>query len=133
MKTIQDIRRHNLGLLIKAIEEEHGARGAAAMLSRLSGVPTSQISQFQRAVLHTNGVPRTLGDRQARKIERGLNKFEGWMDVERGNVQTVQEAELIDLFRACGVDQREVVVAMLTQLAPKLPDPPANNDDSVID
>jgi hypothetical protein len=69
MKPIQDIRRQNLRLLLLEAEATIGKeRGAAAHLSRLTDVPSSQISQFSRGKSHPDGSPRTLGDSQARKL-----------------------------------------------------------------
>lgn len=114
MKTIQEIRRENLLLLL---DECGGGRGAAATLSKRSGVPAPQISQLRNQRRNEDGTLRGLGDKAARKLERGMNKQQGWMDRDHGPARNVDEADLLDLFRLLTPIQRDSLQAMAEQFA----------------
>lgn len=118
MKTIQEIRRHNLILLVREAEEEIGVYGAAAHLARLTDVKTSQISQFKNAKTHANGRVRAMGDDVARKMESGTGKQKGWMDKDHTEAATVSEAELLDRYRECSEAQRQALLETLRQFSP---------------
>ena len=115
--TIQDIRRANLSFLLQEVEDDIGkSYGAAAELSRRTGVTGPFISQFLRREQHQGGKERTMGDKQARKLEHGMLKHEGWMDVDRTVAKDWKEAELLDKLRALNPDQREALSSFIEQM-----------------
>ncbi len=63
-------RRVNLTEILKSV--------SAADLARKSGVAASYISRCTKPPLDSNH--KTIGEVTARKLERGANKPEGWMD-----------------------------------------------------
>lgn len=70
---IDDIRRQNLIWLV-----EHDFQGIDANLARALGIQASQISRlFSRNPLHRRNIGRAL----AEKIEKRLEKPDGWMDL----------------------------------------------------
>lgn len=115
MATVQDIRRANLIRLLDECAQDIGTdRGAAAELARRSGVPAPFISQFKNARHHQGGRARSLGDDSARKLERGMGKPVGWMDVERSELRE-HEAAFLDLFRLLTREQQELLAASATE------------------
>lgn len=74
MKTIAEIRREKLELLIK----EFGSQDHVAELGKTSPVYLSQIRN--QTPDEKTGKPRQMGDRSARKLETGCGKELGWMD-----------------------------------------------------
>ena len=91
MKTVDEIRREKLALLIK----EHGTSGA---LAELLGMSPSQLSQWKSASKHSDtGKPRRMSSDSARYIEEKCGKPSGWMDTEENlfpqNVKKVLIAE----------------------------------------
>jgi len=66
-------RLQNLELLI-------AEAGSAAKLARIVGTNSSYISQVRHQMPTKKGTPRGLGDDLAGKLERGMEKPEGWMD-----------------------------------------------------
>jgi SOS-response transcriptional repressor LexA len=67
------IRLKNLELLI--VEA-----GSAAKLAGRAGTNSSYLSQVRRQMPTKKGTPRGIGDDLAVKLERGMGKYEGWMD-----------------------------------------------------
>lgn len=115
--TIQDIRRANLSFLLQEVESELGrSYGAAAELSRRTGIAQPFISQFLSRAKHQGGVERTMGDKQARKLERGMVKPPGWMDVDRTIAGDWKEAEMLDKLRSLNPDQRQALSHLLDQM-----------------
>lgn len=130
MRTIDEIRFHNFGLLLLECGGE--ARGSATKLAMLTGVPQALISQIRNRTPHPSGVPRGIGDETARKLERGMNKQSGWMDRDHGEAATVNEADLLDLFRDLTPEQRIALLETARQLGElnrfKRPPPPGTGD-----
>lgn len=117
VSTIQDIRRANLKFLLQEVEAEIGRTyGSAAELSRRTQVAAPFISQFLRREVHQGGTERTMGDKQARKLERGMGKPDGWMDVDRTVAADWQEAALLDKLRQLNEAQRLAVSTVVDQL-----------------
>jgi hypothetical protein len=115
MGTIQDIRRANLLLLIKEVEQLIGRKhGAKAYLARRTGVPSPQLSQFLSRAPHQGGGPRGLGDDSARKLERGMGKPKGWMDVEHATV-SADDAKTVDQLKLLTASQRQLIDAQITE------------------
>ncbi|MES9897719.1 MAG: S24 family peptidase [Sedimenticola sp.] len=67
------IRLQNLELLI-------AEAGSAAKLARIVGTNSSYLSQVRNQMPTKKGTPRAVGDDLAEKLERGMDKPEGWMD-----------------------------------------------------
>jgi SOS-response transcriptional repressor LexA len=68
------IRLQNLELLITEA-------GSATKLARLADTSSSYLSQVRRKMRTSKGTPRNIGDDLAEKLERGMGKPEGWMDI----------------------------------------------------
>lgn len=118
MDTIQSTRRANLGLLLQEIVAELGTeRGAAAELARRSGVAASQISQTSRQVLHQGQKPRKIGDDTARKLERGMNKHEGWMDMPHDVRISREDEEVVGSLQALTPSQRALIEQQIREFA----------------
>lgn len=67
-----------------------------------------------------------MGDRQARKFERGMLKPEGWMDVDRTIASDWKEAAILDKLRLLSDEQRQAVVQVIDQFSrPSTPLPPS--------
>ena len=73
MRIPEKIRLKNLELLI-------AEAGSAAKLAERVGTNSSYISQVRRQMRTKKGTPRGIGDDLAEKLERGMDKQEGWMD-----------------------------------------------------
>ena len=90
MKTVHQIRRENLDLLAS----ELGSMDRVAALVETSAVYLSQLKK--QSIDQKTGRPRQMGDKLARRLEKGCKKEEGWMDVDHArlafdaNVSTVR-------------------------------------------
>ena len=104
---VQAIRLANLLLLLKECSD---GRGAAAKLSRLSGVPQPYISQLRRGALHSGGARRTMGDETARAFEAGMNRPSGWMDHDHSNPAADAASRLSRLAMILTPDQRQILL-----------------------
>lgn len=79
MKTISQIRRENLELLIEGTISK-----TARELSERCEVSAAYLSQIKGEHKETKtGKPKTMGDDIARRLEAGMGKPEGWMDQDR--------------------------------------------------
>ncbi len=67
------VRLHNLEVLI-------AEAGSAAELARTAGTNSSYLSQVRNQLLTKKGTPRSIGDELAGKLEKAMNKPQGWMD-----------------------------------------------------
>lgn len=91
MKTIDQIRRENLELLVG----ELGTLDAVAEAGGTSSVYLSQVRN--QAIDKKSGLPRKMGTVVARRLERGAGKSEGWMDQDHkafANVKLPGEEKL---------------------------------------
>lgn len=85
--TIDEIRRKNLGLLIKGSGTQRGLADAA-------GISPAQISQWVTAAPDSKtGKPRVISDESARLLESAAGKPLGWMDHEHGQPPRRSEAD----------------------------------------
>ena len=117
MDTVQDIRRANLRALLAELEEQKGTSwGVQAELSRRTGVPGPQISQFLNGRFHQGGKERGLGDDAARKLERGMNKPKGWMDIVHTHVSDKEQA-ILSVFAQLTDAQRELLEQQAREMA----------------
>jgi hypothetical protein len=115
VKDIQQVRAWNLQLLLMQCEADLGqARGAQALLSVKSGVKDSLLSVLLNAKVHSEtGKARKIGDDTARKLEKGMSKQPGWMDVDHSEARDHLEADYLDSLRKLTPSQR----AQLARLA----------------
>lgn len=101
MKKIEEIRTENINALI----EKHGGLNP---LSELLGRSRSQIDQWAKNYRNIDGVPRFMGPKSARLVERALNLPEGWMDTDHSREpRSPSEDEyslvpVLDVHAACG-------------------------------
>ena len=70
---INQIRLHNLEVLI-------AEAGSAAKLARAAGTNSSYLSQVRNQLPTKKGTSRSIGDELAEKLEKAMNKNQGWMD-----------------------------------------------------
>lgn len=119
MRTISDIRDHNLRLLIEQVTKETGRSwGAISELSRRTGVPNGLLSQLLRGVSNAeSGSRRTIGDETARKLELGMLKNPGWMDRDHGLAHTAELADHIDAMMLLDPVQQQAIITMAAQMA----------------
>lgn len=75
MKTIFEIRRANLNLLI-------AEAGSSAGLADSCDASASYLSQVKNGTRSRDGSQRNLGPKLARRLEAAMNKPTGWMDTE---------------------------------------------------
>lgn len=75
MKTIFEIRRANLNLLI-------AQAGSSAALADRSDASASYLSQVKNGTRSKDGTQRNLGPKLARRLEAAMRKPTGWMDKE---------------------------------------------------
>ena len=89
-------------------------RGAQALLSAKTKVKDSLLSVLLNAKVHLDtGKARKIGDDTARKLESGMSKPAGWMDVDHSEARDHMEAEYLDSLRRLTPSQR----AQLARLA----------------
>ncbi len=72
-RKIEQVRLANLELLV-------AEAGSAAELARRASTNESYLSQIRRKFSTPKGTPRGVGDDLAVKLEKGMDKPEGWMD-----------------------------------------------------
>lgn len=78
MKTVAEIRRHNLATLV------HEAGGVGKLSQRIGHQTSAQVSQWLHAPLDSKtGKPRNMSDISARRLEHACGKIPGWMDHEQ--------------------------------------------------
>ena len=92
-------------------------RGAAAELSRRTGVPAPMISQVLNEKTHQGGKKRLIGDETARKLERGMNRDKGWMDVAHNSPMSERDAETLGSLQALTDDQRRLIEGQIAEFA----------------
>jgi hypothetical protein len=117
VKTSQDIRAWNLRLLLIECEAELGqARGAQALLSSKTRVKDSLLSVLLNAKVHSDtGRARKIGDDTARKLESGMSKPAGWMDVDHGEARDHLEADYLDSLRKLTPSQRAQLIRLAAE------------------
>lgn len=99
--TIEEIRRHNLEILVaEFVTQAAVARAAKASRHNLSQI----LTKFE----NKRGKVSEIGSDLARRLEKGCGKPLGWMDVSH---DATVENELIRLYNNMSVDMREVLLA----------------------
>lgn len=119
VKDNQQIRAWNFELLLMQCEAELGrARGAQALLSARTGVKDSLLSVLKSAKVHSDtGKARKIGDDTARKLEEGMSKPTGWMDVDHSEARDHLEAAYLDSLRKLTPSQREQLAGLAAEFA----------------
>ena len=84
----EQVRLNNLEILI-------AEAGSATRVAQLAGTSESYLSQVRRRMLTQSGNPRGLGNELTAKLEKGLGKPEGWMDVPHDRVVTASGKEKV--------------------------------------
>ena len=88
-KKLNQIRLHNLELLI-------AEAGSALQLARACDTSASYLSQVRRQTLSEQGTPRALTDDLAGRLERAMDKPQGWMDIlQRTGKPSPEEPEVV--------------------------------------
>jgi hypothetical protein len=86
---VSQIRLRNLLLLL--------SKSSATELHEKTGVALAQFSQMKRRLESPSSpTSRGMGDKVARKIERGLGLPEGWMDAPHESVDRVTEGSSVE-------------------------------------
>lgn len=132
MRDIQHTRRQNLEFLVQECAAELGrAHGSVKRLAVRSGVEPSFLSMLLSGAVHsTTGKQRQIGDDTASKLERGMGKDPGWMDVDRSAAKDYTEARYLDRLRALSDQQRAALDLLLDSMtAPQTP-PKQQSDKS---
>lgn len=112
----QEIRRANLNFLVQECAHDIGVeRGAAAELAKRTEVAAPIISQLLGKRLHQGGKLRAMGDSIARKLERGMSKPKGWMDVDRTLAEDFREAAVLDGLRLLTPEQRVTIGELIKE------------------
>ncbi len=96
MKTVQEIRFENFELLIKEA-------GTIAELARKTGYDKpAYLYQLRAQVVKPNGKALQLGRRVAARLEQGMNKPSGWMDIDHSNEPAAPNVAVSGSFKAVG-------------------------------
>jgi hypothetical protein len=76
------------------------------------------ISQTLNQKPHQGGAARKIGDKTARRLERGMNKDPGWLDIDRGPaLLSVSDHTMLATYRKLTIDQQEVLLTMAAEFA----------------
>ena len=78
------VRLRNLEFLI-------AEAGSAAKLARAAGTNSSYLSQVRNQLPTKKGTPRSIGDELAEKLEKAMNKPQGWMDTPHTSMAGQEE------------------------------------------
>lgn len=111
--TISEIRRENLRELLLEYK-------TIVALSEVTGVDQNYISQILSQSPTKTGKPRAMGNSVARRLEKGVGKPEGWMDIDHQNIVveiqypslSLDESELLRLYRASSVIKRRAIISV---------------------
>ena len=96
MKTVQEIRFENFELLIKEA-------GTIAELARKTGYDKpAYLYQLRAQVVKPNGKALQLGRRVALRLEQGMNKPAGWMDIDHASEPTLAAVAVSGSLKSTG-------------------------------
>ena len=113
---ISDIRKLNLS---KLIEEA----GSATRLAKKAGTAPAYISQIMTGAPQKSGKAYVVGDKVARRLERAMNKPDGWMDREHlsaDNDETPGATALASMLSSLGDKEFYALALEISlKLAPK--------------
>ena len=102
MSTRSEIRRRNLNRLIDEA-------GSATALAKRAGTDEAYLSQLVTGVKTKQGTVRGVGDKLAAKLEKAMNKADGWLDRDHATVSTGLDAILIK-------KEQELIPVVLRQI-----------------
>lgn len=133
MKTIEEIRRERLEMLIVEMSDPETGRGGVAALAGLISKSPAQVSQWRNASEDSStGRPRTLNSDTARMIEERCNKERGWMDNPPQNPPSEDSPftsreerhieDAIKIFRSVGAEGKAILLGVLRSEARHLPE-----------
>lgn len=112
----KEIRRSNMLLLVEETPSK-----TLRELAEICEVNVAYLSQIK-----SKKTKREMGDDIARRLERGMKKPPGWMDVQQGvkarankRPPTNAEWELLDAYRECPQEGQEAIYALCQQLRKK--------------
>ncbi len=74
------MKRKNSQIRLKNLELLISEAGSAAKLARTAGTNSSYLSQVRNELPTKKGTPRAIGDDLSTKLEKAMNKPQGWMD-----------------------------------------------------
>lgn len=119
VRDIQVIRLHNFRFLLQeCVAENKREHGAQTLLSTKTGVKKSLISMLAAGAIHSDTAKqRQIGDDTANKLESGMGKDPGWLDVDRSEARDFKEAAHLDMLRKLSPSQRDAVERMMRELA----------------
>lgn len=117
MKTIKDNRYNNLLLLLEEA-------GSMVRLEERTGVTANYLRQIKNKNVIQNGKPKGIGDKIAVKLEDGMNKPRGWLDLDHsGEKQVTQEdvnedivIDVLNVSASAGFGKSNDLVEIVTQM-----------------
>lgn len=117
MKTIKDNRYNNL---LRLLEEA----GSMVRLEERTGVTANYLRQIKNKNVIQNGKPKGIGDKIAAKLEDGMNKPRGWLDLDHsGEKQVTQEdvnedivIDVLNVSASAGFGKSNDLVEIVTQM-----------------
>lgn len=74
------MKRKRSPIRLKNLEKLISEAGSAAKLARAADTNSSYLSQVRNQLPTPKGTPRSVGDGLAIKLEKAMNKPQGWMD-----------------------------------------------------
>ena len=117
MKTIKDNRYNNLLRLLEEV-------GSMVRLEERTGVTANYLRQIKNKNVIQNGKPKGIGDKIAAKLEDGMNKPRGWLDLDHsGEKQVTQEdvnedivIDVLNVSASAGFGKSNDLVEIVTQM-----------------
>lgn len=118
-KTVEEIRRSNLRLLIEECPEyKNGEKkahaGTIAAVALYCDTARSHLGQILIRFKH-NGKVRQIGTDLARKLEKGMGKPEGWMDTPHEEIES-KENEMRLLFASVDEQTKDAILMLARKI-----------------
>jgi hypothetical protein len=82
----EEIRLNNLKLLVKEA-------GSIVSVSNKCDTSSAYLSQILNGVPSSTGQPRGVGNKLAKKLEDGMNKKRGWIDIDHTSDYSLEHGE----------------------------------------
>ena len=98
MKTIDEIRLDNFELLITE------AGSVSALAAKCGYEKPSYLYQIRNRSAVQNGKPKNIGNAMARKLEKGMNKPEAWLDTEHSELENTNNVVKSNATMIGGID-----------------------------
>ncbi len=96
--TVEEIRRRNLDLLIEEFSSQ-------ANIAHICKVSVAYLCHIRTQARKKTGKVATMGSELARKLEQGLGKPVGWMDIAHDN-----ELEIVQLYNKMTDEMRDALI-----------------------